>query len=147
MIEPQVSETRYPACDVLVLGGGMAGIAAAIAAAHQGANTVLVDKAGWLGGMGAVGATGLHSYFNVFDAHPGAERARVVAGMPKRRQIGQAVETAAYPLQFTSVPHGIERAWLHDQGNDVPGSEQATVFAEDGLGFLRVAFLSHGRTA
>jgi len=81
MIEPQVSETRYPACDVLVLGGGMAGIAAAIAAAHQGANTVLVDKAGWLGGMGAVGATGLHSYFNVFDAHPGAERARVVAGI------------------------------------------------------------------
>jgi len=66
---------------VLVAGGGMAGIAAAIAAARHGANTLLVEKAGWLGGMGITGATGLHSFFNIFDAHPGAERMRVVAGI------------------------------------------------------------------
>ena len=81
MIEPHVSETRYPACDVLVLGGGMAGIAAAVAAARQGASTVLVEQSGWLGGIGIVGATGLHSFFNIIDAHPGAERTRVVAGI------------------------------------------------------------------
>jgi len=66
---------------VLVAGGGMAGIAAAIAAARHGANTLLVEQAGWLGGMGITGATGLHSFFNIFDAHPGAERMRVVAGI------------------------------------------------------------------
>ncbi|NLG64231.1 MAG: FAD-dependent oxidoreductase, partial [Actinobacteria bacterium] len=81
MIEPRVNETRYPACDVLVLGGGMAGIAAAVAAARQGASTVLVEQSGWLGGIGIVGATGVHSFFNIFDAHPGAERTRVVAGI------------------------------------------------------------------
>ena len=78
---PVIDEGRYAPVDVLVAGGGMAGIAAAIAAARHGANTLLVEKAGWLGGMGITGATGLHSFFNIFDAHPGAERMRVVAGI------------------------------------------------------------------
>jgi hypothetical protein len=81
MILPAVDENRYTPCDVLVAGGGMAGIAAAIAAGRSGADTTLVEKAGWLGGMGITGATGLHSFFNVFDAHPGAERMRVAAGI------------------------------------------------------------------
>ena len=78
---PSVDESRYGPCDVLVAGGGMAGIAAAIAAARAGAATVLVERAGWLGGMGITGATGLHTFFNVFGAHPGAERTRLVAGI------------------------------------------------------------------
>jgi len=81
MQRPIVDETRYGSCDVLVAGGGMAGIAAGIAAARNGASTVLVEQAGWLGGMGITGATGLHTFFNIFDAHPGAERTRVVAGI------------------------------------------------------------------
>jgi len=81
MILPGVDETRYGPYDVVVAGGGMAGLAAAIAAARRGASTLLVEKAGWLGGMGITGATGLHSFFNVFDAHPGAGRLRVVAGI------------------------------------------------------------------
>jgi hypothetical protein len=67
--------------DVLVAGGGMAGIAAATAAARHGARTLLVEQAGWLGGMGIAGATGLHSFFNVFGAHADAEPMRVVAGV------------------------------------------------------------------
>ncbi|MFO8007766.1 MAG: FAD-dependent oxidoreductase, partial [Candidatus Brocadiia bacterium] len=35
--------------DVVVVGGGMAGIGAAIAAARQGADTILIEQAGWLG--------------------------------------------------------------------------------------------------
>ncbi len=81
MIQPIVDEKRYPAYDVLVAGGGMAGIAAAIAAARSGAKTVLVERSGWLGGMGIVGATGLHSFFNIYAAHPSVERQRVVAGI------------------------------------------------------------------
>jgi len=65
--------------DVLVAGGGMAGIAAAIAAARTGAKTILVEQSG--GGMGVVGATGLHSFFNIFGAHENVERMRVVAGI------------------------------------------------------------------
>lgn len=81
---PTVDENRYDPCDVLVVGGGMAGIAAAIASARTGARTMLVEKSGWLGGMGITGATGLHSFFNVFDAHPGAERMRVVGGIAQQ---------------------------------------------------------------
>lgn len=81
MNQPAVSHDRYPHYDVAVIGGGMAGIAAAIAAARQGAKTVLVEKAGWLGGMGITGATGLHSFFNIFAAHPGARPMRLAAGI------------------------------------------------------------------
>ena len=52
---PKISQDTYGPVDVLVAGGGLAGIAAAIAAARGGANTMLVEKAGWLGGMGVTG--------------------------------------------------------------------------------------------
>ena len=76
-----VDKQRYGEYDVLVAGGGMAGISAAIAAARSGAKTLLVEKAGWLGGMGITGATALHNFFNIYGAHPGAERMRVVGGI------------------------------------------------------------------
>ncbi len=41
--------------DVLVVGGGPAGCAAAIAAAREGAKTLLVEQFGFLGGMGTAG--------------------------------------------------------------------------------------------
>jgi len=41
--------------DVLVLGGGPAGIAAAVSAARLGARTLLVERYGFLGGMGTAG--------------------------------------------------------------------------------------------
>ena len=51
--------------DVVVLGGGPAGIAAAVAAARAGRSTLLVERYGFLGGMGtAAGVTnfcGLHA--------------------------------------------------------------------------------------
>ena len=51
--------------DVVVLGGGPAGIAAAVAAARCGRSTLLVERYGFLGGMGtAAGVTnfcGLHA--------------------------------------------------------------------------------------
>jgi ribulose 1,5-bisphosphate synthetase/thiazole synthase len=41
--------------DVLVVGGGPAGCAAAIAAAREGAGTLLIEQFGFLGGMGTAG--------------------------------------------------------------------------------------------
>jgi FAD dependent oxidoreductase len=41
--------------DVLVVGGGPAGIAAAVSAARHGARTLLVERYGFLGGMGTAG--------------------------------------------------------------------------------------------
>ena len=41
--------------DVCVVGGGVAGVAAALAAAREGASVVLLEKLAALGGLGTVG--------------------------------------------------------------------------------------------
>src|SRR5947207_2563262 len=41
--------------DVLVVGGGSAGIAAATAAAREGAKTMLLERSGYLGGLATGG--------------------------------------------------------------------------------------------
>jgi ribulose 1,5-bisphosphate synthetase/thiazole synthase len=45
-------------CDVLVVGGGPAGIAAAVASARNGARTTLIEKNGYLGGNLTAGLVG-----------------------------------------------------------------------------------------
>lgn len=50
---------------VLVAGGGSAGLAAAIAAARQGASTILVERLGMLGGMGT--AALVHSICGLYE--------------------------------------------------------------------------------
>ena len=47
--------THFCHYDVLVVGGGPSGVAAAISAARNGANTLLVEKDGFLGGMSTAG--------------------------------------------------------------------------------------------
>ena len=63
--EPARRTPVYGEYEVVVLGGGPAGIAAAAAAARCGARTLLVERYGFLGGMGtAAGVTnfcGLHA--------------------------------------------------------------------------------------
>lgn len=44
--------------DVLVIGGGCAGVAAAVCAARHGAKTMIVDMNGYLGGMATAGLVG-----------------------------------------------------------------------------------------
>ena len=62
-------------CDVLVVGGGSAGIAAAIAARRQGADVVLVERYGYLGGLATGGLIVL-----LLTLDDGAGR-QVVAGL------------------------------------------------------------------
>ena len=47
--------TRSFDCDVLVIGGGPAGIGAAVCAARHGASTILAERSGYLGGMATNG--------------------------------------------------------------------------------------------
>ena len=71
-------EQRVPVvaeCDVLVVGGGAAGIAAAIAARRQGADVVLVERYGYLGGLASGGLIVLLLTLDDGDGH------QVVAGL------------------------------------------------------------------
>src|SRR3954464_2954301 len=112
--EPARQIPLYGEYEVVVLGGGPAGIAAAAAAARAGRRTLLVERYGFLGGMGtAAGVTnfcGLHA--NVFGAMH-----RVVRGMASElldridrlgglnaphlilgKILAQAYDTAAYKI-------------------------------------------------
>lgn len=58
--EPPDRETE---CEVLVAGGGMGGVAAALAAARAGRSVVLAEETGWLGGqMTAQGVSALDEH-------------------------------------------------------------------------------------
>ena len=65
-------------CDVLVIGGGSAGSAAAVAAADAGAKVILVERYGFLGGTGAMVLDTFYGFFT-----PKLER-KVVGGIPDR---------------------------------------------------------------
>src|SRR5690554_2068236 len=60
--------------DVLVVGGGTAGVGAAIAAARTGSRTLLVERYGFLGGVANVGLC-LHTFHS-------SKGERIVAGVP-----------------------------------------------------------------
>ncbi|MBK6007490.1 FAD-dependent oxidoreductase [Ramlibacter ginsenosidimutans] len=100
--------------DVVVLGGGPAGIAAAVAAARAGRKTLLVERYGFLGGMGtAAGVTnfcGLHAnvhgeirqvvhgvaddLLQRIDALGGLNTPHALFG----KTVAQAYDTAAYKI-------------------------------------------------
>jgi len=66
-------ENRY---DVVVVGGGPAGVCAAIAAARNGAKTLLVEQNGFCGGMATAGLVG--PFMTCYDA---AGKTMVIRGL------------------------------------------------------------------
>jgi hypothetical protein len=140
--EPARSTPVFADVDVAVLGGGPAGIAAACAAARAGARTLLVERYGFLGGMGtAAGVTnfcGLHANVSGrheqvvhgvvddllarIDALGGLAQPHLVFG----RILAQAYDTAAFKCAADALlaAHGAQvllHAWAagvakHDDG-------------------------------
>jgi len=76
--EPARRTAVIAEADVVILGGGPAGIAAATAAARAGASTLLVERYGFLGGMGT--AAGVTNFCGLFANVHGDIR-RVVHGV------------------------------------------------------------------
>ena len=68
-------------CDVVVAGAGTAGVVAALAAARQGAKTILIERKGYPGGTVTEGGTALHSFYNLWKGFPGVKKRQVVRGI------------------------------------------------------------------
>jgi glycine/D-amino acid oxidase-like deaminating enzyme len=114
LIEPSRQTPVLGEYEVIVLGGGPAGIAAAVAAARLGSSVLLVERYGFLGGMGtAAGVTnfcGLHA--NVHGeirqvVHGVADdllaRIAALGGLNEPhhlfgKTVAQAYDTAAYKI-------------------------------------------------
>jgi hypothetical protein len=114
--------------EVVVLGGGPAGIAAAVSAARNGAATLLVERYGFLGGMGtAAGVTnfcGLHA-----NVH--GDIRRVVHGV-----VDDLLERMR-ALDGLSDPH-LVLGRIHAQAYDVPAYKCAAdaLLADAGVSVL-----------
>ena len=106
--------------DVLVVGGGPAGIAAASCAARHGARTLLVERYGFLGGMGTAGgrhqfrgavwqarrrdrATGARHGRRTARAHRSARRPQCAAGWPAGAHPGALVRHTGLQVRCRSA--------------------------------------------
>src|SRR3546814_9886930 len=76
IIEPTREIPVTKEADVVVCGGGPSGFVAAIAAARNGARTLLLEHYGFLGGMATAGLVGPISKFNFGGK-------RIVSGIPE----------------------------------------------------------------
>lgn len=110
--------------DVLVVGGGSAGSAAAVAAARAGADTLLLESGGFLGGTGS---RVLDTFYGFFA--PGSGE-RVVGGIgwevcQRLEQLGmsfQRANTYGAGTGVTYEPEALKLVWdqlVHDSGAKV----------------------------
>lgn len=76
--EPARTLPVYGEFDVVVIGGGPAGLAASVSAAKHGARTLLVERYGFLGGMGTAG--GVTNFAGLYGRKNGEMR-QVVHGV------------------------------------------------------------------
>jgi FAD-dependent oxidoreductase family protein len=89
-------ESRY---DVIVFGGGTAGVVAAIQAGRAGARTLLVEKNGTLGGTMTVGGINFPSHFFAWG--------RQIIGGIGWELVRRTLEETAQPVPSTEVKYGI----------------------------------------
>jgi glycine/D-amino acid oxidase-like deaminating enzyme len=117
--------------DVLVVGAGSAGSTAAIAAARSGAETLLIDRLGFLGGTSTAVLDTFYAFYT-----PGERPQKVVSGIPddvvgRLTERGMAFErpnTYGAGTGITYDPESLKRVW--DE-----------LVAESGAGVLLHAFV------
>ncbi len=115
--EPARSVPVHATCDVLVVGGGPAGTAAALAAARQGADVILLERYNHLGGLSTGGLviwidrmsdwSGRHVIRGIAEELLDRLPAGALAGPPREAWGSRDVATATYWALRTSAFHGV----------------------------------------
>ncbi len=102
--------------DVVVVGAGSAGMAAAVTAARAGLRTVLVDEAPFFGGMSTGGAVG--TFCGFYGRERGGDLVRIVGGFAAEVMDRLAASGGCYgPVPFKStaavpyVPWAVKRLY------------------------------------
>ena len=97
-------------CDVLVVGGGFAGIAAALSAAREGKKVILVEKSYYLGGLGTSGLVTI--YLPICD------------GMGRQVSFGIAEELLKMSIEYDHSGKSNEKRgnknWVFGEGSRGP---------------------------
>src|SRR5947209_17257771 len=111
-----VPEERLPVveeAELVVVGGGSAGTAAAITAARAGLRTVLVEEYSFLGGMSTGGCVG--TFCGFYYREPNGDLVRLVGGFPAEVMDRLAARSQCYgPVPFKTtaavpyVPWGLK---------------------------------------
>lgn len=114
-----VPEERVPVaaeCDVVVVGGGSAGMAAAVTAARLGLRTALIEEMGFLGGMSTGGCVG--TFCGFYYREPSGDLVRLVGGFATEVMDRLAAGGHCYgPVPFKTtaavpyVPWGVKRLY------------------------------------
>jgi sarcosine oxidase subunit alpha len=161
--DPDVYEKTWAHCDLLIVGAGPAGLAAALTAARAGAETILVDEGSELGGS-LLYETALIGDRSAADTLK--DMLAELASLPNCRLLSRTTAVASYDdMVFAAVervpsgPRGpVERLWrivakrallatgseerpLVFGGNDRPG----VMLAEAGLAYARRYGVAVGR--
>ena len=120
-------------CDVLVIGGGPAGIGAAVGAAKSGARTVLVERYGFLGGNATASLVG--PFMTSFSADG---RAQVIRGVFD--ELVRRMERLGGAVHPSKVPAGVaQSAYM------LPGHVGVTPFEPESMKLVSAELcLEHG---
>src|SRR5437588_8669436 len=129
--EPERKTPVLAEHEVVVLGGGPTGIAAAAAAARAGRSTMLVERYGFLGGAGT--AAGLANFCGLHAKVHGEHR-QVVHG------IADDVLQRLKAMDALSAPHSLFQGRIQAQAYDVSAYKLA---ADQILGSANVQLLFH----
>ena len=129
--EPQRKTPVLAEHEVVVLGGGPTGIAAAAAAARAGRSTILVERYGFLGGAGT--AAGLANFCGLHGKVDGEDR-QVVHG------IADDVLARLKSMDALSEPHSLFGGRIQAQAYDVSAYK---LVADQLLAQVNVRLLFH----
>ena len=101
IVEPERETPVLMDVDVAVVGGGPAGTCAALASARNGADTLLIEAYGSLGGMGTLGLMSVGNYAFGLERAPGITKEI----FDKMRKTGGAIDyQEKWPKATTSNP-------------------------------------------
>jgi hypothetical protein len=104
--EPALTKTPAREVEVLVCGGGCAGVAAALSAARNGARTLLVERAGFAGGI--ITAVGLPYFDGIADIKDNRVVVRGIA-LELLSKSGVCAPDATHTNQHNPVIRNVER--------------------------------------